>query len=404
MLVFPATSYRPDAFVAAAAELDIELVVATDLAGFAGRFSGASVAVDFDDPSRGVAHWPAVDGVVAVDERSALVAAAMAESGRCARPYHCLEGVRAALDKGVMRALLHRAGVPNPVIRARVARQDGLPDVPFPCVVKPPRLSGSQGVIRADDRPALATALSRTRRILHRHPSAFGADDAFFEIVVEDYVEGAEVAVEGLMRGGTLLPIAIFDKPDALCGPFFEETIYTTPSTRSAVEQRALYQVAEHAALALGLSDGPVHAELRLGEHGPQLIEIAARSIGGLCSRVLRPVVGSLEKLLLCHAVGRPLPARSASDQSSGVMMMPVPRSGVFRRARGLHTARGIAGVDAVVVAIRPGEIVRQAPDGASYLGFVFAHGGDVAVVTQSLRSAHRAIRFELTPLLDVSQ
>ena len=401
MLVFPATSHRPDAYVAAARELEIDLVVATDLVATATRFGCPAVEVDFANPLR-VPDMPPVDGVLAVDEGSALVAASIAANGPCEGPYHTIEGVRAARDKGEMRAALHRAGVPNPTVRARVARGGSIPDVPFPCVVKPPRLSGSQGVIRADDPASLARAISRTRRILHRHRRARGADEAFFEIVVEDYVQGAEVAVEGLMSGGGLEPIAIFDKPVPMCGPFFEESIYVTPSVQPIGVRQALHRVTEQAANALGLTDGPVHAELRVSDGGPELIEIAARSIGGLCSRALHHVVGSLERLLLRHAIGEPLVELPTSGKASGVMMVPVPRSGVLRRVDGGDVARACPGVDAFTMGTRVGEIVRRAPDGDSYLGFIFAHGDDTETATRNLRRAHAELSFELTPLLDV--
>lgn len=400
LLVFPATSYRPDAFFAAARALDIELVAMTDRVEAARRFACETALVDFAAATFGTIE--PVDGVIAVDEPSAIIAARVAREQRC--PYHDLDGVIAAADKGAMRARLAAAGVPQPAVFARIPRSDApLPRVPFPCVVKPPRLTGSQGVIRADDPRSFATAVQRVRAILHRHPRAPGADEGFFELVVEAYVEGPEAAVEGLMSSGRLVPVAIFDKPDPLEGPFFEETIYVTPSAHPPLLQAELYRVTERAARAMGLTDGPVHAELRLTERGPALIEIAARSIGGLCSRALHHVVGSLEAWLLCHAVGRDLPPRPAEPSASGVMMIPVPRSGVLRAIDGVERARAIAGVDAVSLSLAPGDIVRAAPDGGSYLGFIFAHAATPSAVTTILHAAHRALRFEITPLLPVT-
>lgn len=374
LLVFPGTSYRPDAFVRAADELGVELVLQ--------RTDFGATEVD----------TTGVHGIVAVDEPSALVAAA---SGL---RYHSLAGVRAVSDKGVMRRMLAEAGVPSPRVQARIPRGAPVPAVRFPCVVKPPRLSGSQGVIRADDATELARAVARIRHILHRHARAFAADEGFFELLVEDYVDGVEVAVEGLMREGELMPIAVFDKPDPLSGPYFEETIYVTPSAQPRLE--AIYRVTLDAARSLGLDHGPVHAELRVGENGPELIEIAARSIGGLCSRALIHVVGSLERMLLQHAVGDPLSPPRGDGVASGVMMIPVPRSGILRAAHGVEAARAVAGIDGVTISMRGGETMRRAPDGDSYLGFIFAHGATAGMVTTALREAHASLRFDVTPLL----
>jgi biotin carboxylase len=289
--------------------------------------------------------------------------------------------------------------IPPSVALEAVARH---PPLAFPCVVKPPMLSGSQGVIRADAPEALARALERVRQVLHRHPSPLRSEAGFFDLLVEGYVDGEEVAVEGLMRSGELQLFAIFDKPDALEGPYFEETIYLTPSRKDPEPQRQLVAAAEAAALALGLGDGPIHAELRLDAEGPVLIEIAARSIGGLCSRALRHQLGSLEERLLRHAVGLPAEALPAAAPASGVMMIPVPRSGVLRGVEGVDEARAVAGIDAVEITIERGETVRALPDGASYLGFLFAHGATAMGVEAALRRAHGALRFQLHPLLHV--
>ncbi len=402
MLAFPATSYRPDAFFAAAARLGIELVALTDLPAAAARFGCRVVAVDFERGAVPPADLPEVDGVIAVDERSAVAAAQVAARGRSRRPYHSLAGVQAALDKGEMRRRLAEEHVPAPRVVARLARGAPLPRVSFPCVVKPPQLTGSQGVIRADDARSLGRAVAHVRSILHRHPRATAADEPFFELVVEEYVDGPEVAVEGLMVRGELLLLAVFDKPEPLTGPYFEETAYVTPSVHGEAVVAACCEVTERAARALGLTEGPVHAELRLTAEGPRVIEIAARSIGGLCSRALLHVIGSLEEWLLCHAVGLALPARPESSKASGVLMVPVPASGVVRAIAGVEQARAIAGVDAVSMSVGPGAIVRAAPDGASYLGFVFAHADEPETVADILRAVARHLRVTVQPLLPV--
>jgi biotin carboxylase len=403
LLACPATSYRLAAFVRAARALGVELVVASDMAGEARRHGCAQLPVDFGDIEGSRARLRAAltspfDGVLAVDEKSALLAAACGADERLSkRRYHTTEGVEATRDKRLMRRRLAEAGVPVPPFQ--VVLRDGAVVAPaFPCVVKPPMLSGSQGVLRADTPAELEQAVARIRRILDRHPSA--RPPGFFDLLVERYVDGDEVAVEALATEGSLEVICIFDKPDPLIGPTFEETLYVTPSRKPAEVQRRIVDVTTAAARALGLVEGPVHAELRMGRDGePMLIEIAARSIGGMCSRALVHLVGSLEELLIRAALGMSRAAISART-ASGVMMIPVPASGVLRGVRGIERARALEGVDAVEVTIAPGEAVRRLPEGDRYLGFVFAHGDTAERVEASLRAAHACLQFDLKPLL----
>jgi biotin carboxylase len=405
LFAYPATSYRADAYVKAAAELGIELVLATDLPAAARRHGLEHHRIDFADVAGSVAALRTVlepvDGVLAADERSALVAAAIAaEPALCRGHYHSVDGVEAACDKRLMRTRLRRAGVNVPDF-FDLPVDGSLPDdIRYPCVIKPTMLSGSQGVIRVDDEAGLHVAIARIRRILDRHGSPLRAHDRFFALLRESYIDGDEVAVEALLRGGEMKLIAIFDKPDALSGPYFEETIYVTPSRHTPKLQQRMREVTHAAAKALGLTDGPVHAELRMGAGGePVVIEVAARSIGGLCSRALRHVVGSLEQMLLCEAIGREPPEPPVA-RASGVMMMPVPNSGVLMRVTGLEEARAVVGVDAVEVSVQPGEVVRMLPEGDRYLGFIFAHGATPQHVEVSLRKAHEALSFALKPLL----
>lgn len=409
LLCFPATSYRPAAWVAAAAEMGVELVLATDLPAAVRRYALPTRAVDFADVEGSLEQLADLElhAVAAADEQSAWLAAAVAR--RHGLPFHSVDGVAAARDKRLMRARLADAGVPVPAFR-RLAPGCRLEAPSYPCVVKPPMLSGSQGVIRAEDPAELAAAVDRVRRILRRHPSPLSAQRGFDDLLLEAFVPGPEVAVEGVMRGGELELVALFDKPDPLDGPFFEETLYVTPSRHSESLREHAVRTTERAARVLGLRDGPIHGELRLGVDGPVVLEVAARSIGGLCGQALHHVLGgergprSLEALLLSRALGvdveRP-PARSAS----GVMMLPVPRDGVLKRVTGLDEARAVPHVDSVTISVEPGQSVRGLPEGNSYLGFAFAHApltiaDPAATVEQALRRAHAELGFELAPLL----
>ncbi len=277
--------------------------------------------------------------------RAALVAAHVAAA--LGLPSSDPDAALAARDKRRMRQRLEAAGVPGPRVCVLEPLQGAadLHDAAFPCVVKPPMLSGSQGVIRADDEASLDTAIARVRGILARHPSSWREHPDFHRLLVEDYIDGPEVAVEALMHDGQLELVALFDKPDDLVGPFFEETIYVTPSRHAPAVQTQILDVTGRAARALGLVHGPVHAELRIGAAGPEVVELAGRSIGGLCSRTLELCADNLEERLVAHAVG--LPRRDAQHEAgtaAGVMMIPIPRSGVFRSASGVERARGVDG------------------------------------------------------------
>jgi biotin carboxylase len=252
-------------------------------------------------------------------------------------------------------------------------------------VVKPVSLSGSRGVIRADDPAATDTAAARVRRILEQ-----AGDDACGPLVVERFVDGDEVAVEGLVRAGRLEVLAVFDKPDPLDGPYFEETIYVTPSRKDPTVLAAITSRTADAIAALGLREGPIHAELRVSGDDVFALEVAARSIGGLCSRALRFGAGvRLEELILRHALGLPHPGVGRESAASGVMMLPIPRAGVLAAVGGQDRARAVAGIAGLEITIHPRRPVQPLPEGDRYLGFLFARGATAAEVERSLRTAH---------------
>jgi biotin carboxylase len=408
LVLFPAQSYRAEAFLAAAERVGVDLWLGTDLPPAFARYGRPLLDLDFTAPheaaariARAAAETPFA-GILGTNESSALVAALAAE--RLGLPCASAEGALAARDKRRMRDLLARHAVPSPRHRV-LAPHEGAAhvagEVRFPCVVKPPMLTGSQGVIRSDAAGDLDRAIARVRRILARHPSDARTDPGFFHLIVEDYLPGREVAVEAVMTAGELAPLAIFDKPDDLSGPYFEETIYVTPSRLSPDEQADILDVTARAARALGLLHGPIHAELRTEGGRASVVEIAARSIGGLCSRVFQLAAGPLEDVILAHAAGLPLPARPRGDRAAGVMMIPIPRSGVLRGVSGIEEAQRVPGIEGVTISIRPGEAIRALPEGASYLGFIFAHGATPGEVEVSLRAAHAHLRFAWSPLLD---
>lgn len=414
VLLAPTTSYREADFIAAAARLGLtvgsELIIATDrcpvlAADFSEEATG-SVCIELRPPERAVAALVELYrrrpfcAIVPVDDATTVVAAQAAAA--LGLVHNELAATLAARDKRGLRERLARAGVAQP--RYRVLPLAAPPAevvaaaaaVGFPCVLKPVILSASQGVIRADDPAGLLQARDRIAALLRR-PEIRGRHGAAAQVLLcESFVPGPEVAVEAMLRDGELTVLALFDKPDPLDGPFFEETIYVTPSRLPLAVQEELARTTAAAALALGLRHGPVHAELRLGP-APVVIEVAARSIGGLCSRTLRFGTGrSLEELILLHALGRPLAAHEVHREAAaaGVMMLPIPQAGVLCETHGLLQAQAVPGVVEVAITARPGEELVPLPEGAAYLGFLFARGATPAAVEAALRAAHRELRF----------
>ncbi len=423
VLLAPTTSYRQADFVAAAERLGlrvgVELILATDrcpvLAADYTEEATGSVCIELRPPERAVAALVELHkrrpfaAIVPVDDATTVIAAQAAAA--LGLVHNELAATLAARDKRGLRERLQGAGVPQP--RYRVLPLDAPPAVlvaaavavGFPCVLKPVMLSASQGVIRADDEAALLQARARIRALLRR-PAIHGKQGAAAEVLLcESFVPGPEVAVEAMLRDGELTVLALFDKPDPLDGPFFEETIYVTPSRLPPAQQQAIARTTAAAARALGLRHGPLHAELRLSP-APVVIEVAARSIGGLCSRTLRFGTGrSLEELILLHSLGLPLAAEEVHREqaAAGVMMLPIPQAGVLRATRGLQRAQAVPGIVEVTVTARPGEELVPLPEGGAYLGFLFARGATPAAVEAALRAAHRELEFVITKTLQTA-
>jgi biotin carboxylase len=406
MLLLPTTTWRAEAFLAAARRLGLEVTVATDRAlVWTAREPARVIALDFARPEAAAGavaafarRWP-VGAVVGVDDDTAVLAAAIA--ARLGLAHTPLAAVEAARDKRRQRELLHQAGLPVP--RFTVCRLDEDPAVAgarvgFPCVLKPLGLAASRGVMRADDAPALGAAMRRLAALL-ASPGVGACGEAAETALAEAFVPGREVALEGLVEDGVLRVLALFDKPDPLDGPFFEESIYLTPSRLPADTQTAVADCAARAARALGLTRGPVHAELRVGEQGPWVIELAARPIGGLCSRVLRFGDGvSLEEIILRQAVGMATAGFAREARGAGVMMVPIPGAGVLERVEGADEAARVPGIEEVVITAHPGERLVPFPEGSRYPGFLFARGESPEAVERALREAHRRLRFVLAP------
>jgi biotin carboxylase len=402
LLLLPTTGYRNADFLAAARNLGIEIVAAANYChqlapswGF-----GPIMSLRFDRPEQAAAtvlheidRRP--DAVLAVDDSGVELAALLAE--RLGLPGNTPTAVRLVRDKLAFRRLLRERGYACPEFRHLPSDADPhalLPGLEYPVVVKARRLSASRGVIRADNASELIRAVSWVRAIQARADR----DAQALGLIVEGFIPGREYALEGMLERGELKTLALFDKPDPLDGPYFEETLYVTPSRLAQEAQKRIESDVANICRAAGLSDGPVHAEARVNDCGVWMLEVAARSIGGLCGRVLKHALGmSLEELILRQAIGAPLAAAGESG-AAGVMMIPTPRRGIYHGIDGLAAAQSQAGVSSLTIAAEPGQIVAPPPDGASYLGFIFSRGATPAEAEQVLRDAHRLLRFDIRP------
>lgn len=407
LLLTTANSYRNPAFSAAAARLEVELITAYDMpAALAGQGAG-QLGVDFANPERAaaqiaeLAQRAPLSAIIAVDDSGSLLAAR--SSAALGLPHNSPEAAEAARDKYLMRSLLAREGVPVPhfALHSTGDNPAALAErADYPCVLKPLRLNGSRGVIRADDPAEFVAAAERLAALLAGTEPSPGPHP----FLVEQFIPGFEVALEGLLNHGELQVLALFDKPDPLDGPFFEETIYVTPSRLPAEAQTAIVECAAHAAHALGLREGPMHAELRINRHGPWIVEVAGRSIGGLCSQTLRfGTDATLEELIIRQACGMPVESASRAGAAGGVMMIPIPGAGMLRRVEGVDEARAVAGVEDVEITAPLNNPIVPLPEGDSYLGFIFARGDRPAAVEQALREAHSRLRFDIKPSIPLA-
>jgi biotin carboxylase len=406
LLLIPTTTYRTEDFVAAAAKLDVEMVIASERPNvLEAALPDNLLTLDFADPlkaARSVADFARrhpVDAVVPVDDRTTVVGAAIAE--RLGLRSSSVEAVSTTRNKHRMREAFARAGVRSPrfvLLNVADDPEAAAERATYPCVLKPTVLAGSRGVIRADDPAEFVAAFRRIEAILAESEMA-GLGDGREEVLVEEFIPGREVALEGLLVGGELHVLALFDKPDPLDGPYFEETIYVTPSRLPEDVQAAIAAETRWAARALGLVEGPIHAELRVNEHGAWVVEVAARTIGGLCSRTLRFGAGiSLEELVIRHALGVELDSLERERRPAGVMMIPIPRGGVLRAVQGREDAAAVPGIEDVTISAHVGQELVPLPEGSRYLGFILARAESPDAVEAALRAAHARLHFDVDP------
>ena len=405
LLMSPAT-YRAGAFLNAARSLHLEVVVGIDLPETLSEYWHVPLGLDFTDPSASLktivdyAREHPLAAILSVDDSASELAARACAA--LSLPHNSPQSAEAARDKLLMRTLMDRGGAPCPIFRQFALSDDPrwiATQITYPCVVKPLRLSGSRGVIRANDVAEFVAAFTRLKRLLLSE----GNSEFETSILVEDFIPGFEVALEGILTRGELKVLALFDKPDPLDGPFFEETIYVTPSRLSEDVQAEIARCVSVASASLGLREGPVHAELRVNERGPWMLEIAGRSIGGLCSTVLEFGAGMcLEELILRHAIGEEIADVERESAAAGVMMIPIPSAGLLKSIRGVAEAQQVPLITGIEITAKLNNSLVPLPEGASYLGFIFARGATPAAVESAIRQAHQLLHFEIRPELPI--
>ncbi len=412
LLLATTTGYQTRSFGEAALRCGIDLVLSTDRChqlddpwrdgAVPIRFHEEDASVDLLIAAAGAQRF---DGVLALGDRTTVIAARVA--ARLGLPGNPPEAAAISRSKLATRRALAAAGLPQPWFHVAHLDQDPrliIRNIRFPCVVKPLVLSGSRGVMRADDPDAFIARFDRLGRILWQKDVRSMRDPENDRILVEGFVPGAEFAVEGLLEHGRLRTLAIFDKPDPLNGPFFEESIYVTPSRLPQARQIAVTETIERAAVAIGLYHGPIHAECRVADD-VVVLEIAARPIGGLCARMLEFTDGAgsrvgLEELLLRHAAGEATASFQPVATATGVMMIPIPGRGVYRGVEGLEAALAVAGISEIQMTAKSEQVLVPLPEGASYLGFIFARADTAAEAEDALRVAHNRLQFRLDPAL----
>ena len=406
LLLLPTKTYRAKAFLSAASQLGVAVAIGSDQPQTLSELSPRkSLVINFSKPEKATeeivafAQTHPIDAVVGVDDDTTILVSMVAKA--LSLPHNSVESARTTRSKYQMRKVLATGGIPSPYFElfsisadpAEIAR-----GVNFPCVLKPLSLSASRGVIRANNPREFVSAFHRVVSILGASDVKSRKDARTEQILVEDFIPGIEVALEGILIRGQLKVLAIFDKPDPLDGPFFEETLYVTPSRLPVDVQNDIISRTAQTADVLGLREGPVHAELRVNDDGAWIIEIAARSIGGLCARTLRFGAGiSLEELIIRHAIGMEVESLQRERQPAGVMMIPIPHAGILREVRGKTDAEQVAGIEEVTISIPLEQEVLPLPEGASYLGFIFARGSTPESVEAALREAHHRLEFVIT-------
>ena len=397
ILIIPSASYRTSAFINAIEKLDLKVLVISDKSQvFSGKYPNNLLITNFHhwkDRLDEISEWSELNGlkaVIGVDEESIVLAANL--SNYLKVEHNTVESVLLTKDKYLMRIELKKAGVNSPWFKRFLIHDfpnENINEISFPCVIKPTFLSASRGVIRVNTIKELVNGIKTINELLSLEEIRERGGEKSDWILVEEYIPGKEVAIEGIVSKGKLKILTVFDKPEPLEGPTFEETIIVTPSALSEKNQLSLFETAQNAVKALGIVKGPVHVEVRINSSGNYILECASRSIGGLCSKVLEFQGGmSLEELILRSYLGRNVEKSKLTGSARGVMMMPTEKMGILKEMRGVEDALNVKGVTDLQITVKPGEKLEPLPKGDRYLGFIFAEDKDQELVIKALKNA----------------
>lgn len=406
VLVAPSSSYRTGPFIRAASSLGIQLSIASPGKYALVQSQDKSIHLDFQDEQACIntlrqehRDFP-IHAIIGCDEITTQLAARLSHALQI-RPSNPVTALQTTRRKDLARQALRTAGLLQPLSKIIDLNKPILAPVDFPGVLKPLSLSASRGVIRVNNQEEYVTAVKRIQKILQdlKHLENYERD----HILWESYIPGTEIAVEGLLQDGKLRPLAIFDKPDPMDGPYFEETYYISPSALPKARQDQVYDVVQKACQAYGLMDGPIHAECRLNQEGIWILEVAARTIGGLCGTVFEYILeSSLEELVLRHVLNWDIP-KTCSSQGVGSLMIPIPKAGMLHRVRGVLQAQNIPFIEDVDIYVQNGNQVVPLPEGASYLGFIFARAPSAAQAEHALRQAHACLDIDIKPIWNLN-
>lgn len=400
-VIIPTTSYRAHDFIKAASQLDVEVVIGSERRQALSKLlPDTSLALNLQSLKSSVekikelSQKKPLDAIIGVDEETVILAAMASEE--LGLLYNGVSSVKATRNKHLMRQKFSQAGLLNPNFQVCSIRNDPktlADEIRYPCVLKPTFLSASQGVIRVDSLNEFIDAFKQIKEIITDPSNKRKSLEKKNQILMEDYIPGFEVAVEGILINGEFKLLAIFDKPDPLEGPYFIETIYITPSRYPQKVQSEILKTMDDAIKAVGLTNGPIHAEMRINKNGIWILEIAARSIGGICSRALKLNNGiSLEELILRHAIGEDIKYIDREKNAAGVMMMPVLKVGILKEVKNIELAKKVAGIENIVITIASEQKLQPLPTGAKYLGFIFARGKTPEMVEAAIREAYNKI------------
>ena len=406
LLISHHNSYRIAPYIKAAKNLGLDITIASQ-----GKHSlvtevANGIHIDFADLDSAIAVILEANkaqpfaGILGSDDQTVELAAHTAKALNL--PHNPPQAAQYSHRKDLARAQLSLAGCPVPMhclldLNRPINRQ--MTGLPLPCVLKPLNMSASRGVIRADNEDEFLRACERLRPIVASAQGEFEQS----HVLIEEYIDGIEIAYEGYLYRGELHTITIFDKPDPLVGPYFEETIYVTPSALEVDLQLKIKSVLQDACNAYGLSTGAVHAECRIDQDKKiWILEIASRTIGGDCARILDNENFGIEELAIMLAIEQPVEA-NMPDQARGVMMIPIREHGLLKRVEGLLDANRVEGIDKIDIIISEGHELVPLPEGNQYLGYIFATADTAEKATAAIREAYAHLKFISRPVFKIS-